>query len=227
MPVKIIITGENGTEALAQLSVLANALSNNESPFCEPEEGIARARILAEKGMREQTPKCADTQIQHAQYGCANDPAAGEPSIVKWARSPDEQEKPKRTRKRKSTEEGVVLDHVSEERTVNNDILEKVTVTDRFGDSVVHNDAVGFPITGIVEATVVADDVQEELVITIDSFKALIQEKAVGSDGKDDPVKYTAILKLVREAVPVGIKASVSNIPADKLPELYYEVAAL
>lgn len=202
MPVKIIITGENGTEALAQLSVLANALSNNESPFCEPEEG-----------MREQT------EYQVLQE--ARDIEAKE-DLQKF-----EQEKPKRTRKRKSTEEGIVLDHVSEERTVNNDILEKVTVTDRFGDSVVHNDAVGFPITGIVEAIVVADDVQEELVITIDSFKALIQEKAVGADGKDDPVKYTAILKLVREAVPVGIKASVSNIPADKLPELYYEVAAL
>lgn len=70
-----------------------------------------------------------------------------------------------------------------------------------------------------------ADDKDE--VITLDSLRALITATAKDKDGKDCPVKYATIRGVMRDAVPATQELKMSNIPAEKLEEVYYEIKAI
>jgi len=66
-----------------------------------------------------------------------------------------------------------------------------------------------------------------DLLITPDTIRDLIQKVAIGADGKDDPAKYAKVREIMRTAIPANIDVKISNIPVDKVEEVYYEIAAV
>lgn len=78
------------------------------------------------------------------------------------------------------------------------------------------------------EAGLFDDDEQEAPKdITIDSVKELIQVKGRDAQGNDDPEKYAQIRGIMRDAIPADLDVKISNVPADKVAQIYAEINKL
>ena len=245
MTVQIIIEGKHSTDVLSELKTLSEALSP--SPFVKEEDGMARAKDLVVRGMN----GAADSGKAFVESDTVVADEPEEEEVVEIVE--DTPVEPSATKALKSREHKKVADKMIADREIDTELYgllnekHKTRVDAAFAEYDKSE-----PVAEVVEATpevglfdspvevveaVVEEPVEEveevelpegvDLLITPDTIRDLIQKVAAGADGKDDPAKYAKVREIMRTAIPASTDVKISNIPVDKVEEVYYEIAAV
>lgn len=231
MSIQIIITGDHSTDVLAELKTFSAALTPDECPF-DVDEGMNRSKELFKKGMEEAE---RSEIIATGEVGqVLNKEGTG------W-------EDPKPT-KLSGPQHKIEADKMIDAGEIDDDIFP--LLSQRQKDRVLEAmkteedldalekgefEVVSEPEQPIdqnfndVEVTNVEEDepTTEDKLIDTESLKALMSTVCRDENGKDIPEKYSATRNILRSAVPEGKDIKISNIPAEKLKEVYYSIAAL
>lgn len=243
MTVQIIIEGKHSTDVLSELKTLSEALSPSPSmplpvstlaPFIPVSSGMNGAADSG-KAFVESDTVVADEPEEEVVEIVEDTPVETAPEALK----PREHKK--------------VADKMIADREIDTELYgllnekHKTRVDAAFAEYDKSE-----PVAEVVEATpdvglfdspvevveaVVEEPVEEveevelpegvDLLITPDTIRDLIQKVATGADGKDDPAKYAKVREIMRTAIPANIDVKISNIPVDKVEEVYYEIAAV
>ena len=246
MTVQIIIEGKHSTDVLSELKTLSEALSP--SPFVKEEDGMARAKDLVVRGMN----GAADSGKAFVESDTVVADEPEEEEVVEIVEdTPVEPSAPKALKPR---EHKKVADKMIADREIDTELYGLLNEKNKTRvDAAFAEYDKSEPVAEVVEATpevdlfdslvevveaVVEEPVEEveeevelpegvDLLITPDTIRDLIQKVATGADGKDDPAKYAKVREIMRTAIPANIDVKISNIPVDKVEEVYYEIAAV
>ena len=237
MSIQIIITGDHSTDVLAELKTLSAALTPDECPF-DVDEGMNRSKELFKKGMEEaerseiiatgevgqvlnkegtgwEDPK--PTKLSGPQHKIEADKMINAGEI-------DDDIFPLLSQRQKDR----VLEAMKTEEDL--DALEKgefevVSEPELSATNAEPNEPE--PELSATNAEPEDEPTTEDKVIDTESLKALMSTVCRDENGKDIPEKYSATRNILRNAVPEGKDIKISNIPAEKLKEVYYSIAAL
>jgi len=250
MSIQIIITGDHSTDVLAELSTLSKALntsSQDECPF-DVDEGMSRAKELSKKGMEEaqvqtivkevaenfSTPECLDNikpkKLSGPQHKIEADKMIDAGKIDDDIFPLLSQRQKDRVLEALKVEEDLDALENGEFEVVEPEL--SATNAEPNASDAQTNDVVAEPETA--ELNIPKDDdplpepeTTEDKVIDTESLKALMSTVCRDEKGNDIPEKYSATRNILRNAVPEGKDIKISNIPAEKLKEVYYSIAAL
>ena len=243
MSVQIIIEGKHSTDVLSELKTLSEALSPSPSmplpvstlaPFIPVSSGMNGAADSG-KAFVESDTVVADEPEEEEEDVVEDTPVETAPKALKPREHKKVADKMIADREIDTELYGLLnekhktrVDAAFAEYDKSEPVAEVVEATPEVGlfDSPVE------VVEAVVEEPV--EEVEEvelpegvDLLITPDTIRDLIQKVATGADGKDDPAKYAKVREIMRTAIPASTDVKISNIPVDKVEEVYYEIAAV
>ena len=246
MSVQIIIEDKHSTDVLSESKTLSEALSP--SPLVKEEDGMARAKDLVVRGMN----GAAETVLGPLGTEIVQ-PDEPEEEVAEIVENTPVETAPRALNPR---EHKKVADKMIADREMDTELFGLLNEkhAKRVSEAFVkfsEEDAAEFeketglstdPEVGLFDAPaenpVIDDQIADteapeeperdvDLLITPDSLRDLIKKVAVDAEGKDDPAKYAKVSELLTNAIPKGVDIKISNIPVDKVEDVYYEIAAI
>ena len=250
MPIQLTITGNHSTDLIAEIKTLSEALGLNiGSPF-DHDEGLSRAKEFAEKDMVEAggidrnpheywinkgiTAPEEPNENPDIEEAVADEPSTGE-EIDEMGLTWDERI---HSSNKKKTAKGVwqrkrgiqdmdfnaiVAEIKGQTSEVTPEPVEAEDEEDELlTDAVksVQENKVEELFGELVEETSVPKEIDH------DAIRNLMQEKG-RPNGKDNPVMFARMKVAMGRTIPEGTEVKISNIPVNKLKELYYEISAM
>lgn len=221
MSIKIEITGNHATDLIAQINTLYEAF--NPQPI--------------------ETPQTVNPNIKQANYpyvGEERQSQKDEKQIELFPDEPEQSERPEKPKKLVGKQHKIEADKMIAEGKKNDlypllSFAQKNRVDEALGIKPKPEKEPEFTPPPVErKADVVEDKKQnvyvkkgEVIQVNKSTLRDLITEKCVDENGKDVPEKYASITKIMRNAIPSVLDVKISNIPENKIPEVYYEIAAL
>ena len=244
MTVQIIIEGKHSTDVLSELKTLSEALSPSPSmplpvstlaPFIPVSSGMNGAADSGKAFVESDTVVADEPEEEEVVEIVEDTPVETAPEALKPREHKKVADKMIADREIDTELYGLLnekhktrVDAAFAEYDKSEPVAEVVEATPEVGlfDSPVE------VVEAVVEEPV--EEVEEvelpegvDLLITPDTIRDLIQKVATGADGKDDPAKYAKVREIMRTAIPASTDVKISNIPVDKVEEVYYEIAAV